>query len=89
MIGVAWAGIRFLKGFDIFSRNVEYQYAAYGQINGIKNLRRSPDEGASRSGSVTGLSDRPPAAIKSRAAVTIKLRYRIPTDSGQDFSATG
>ena len=24
MIGVAWAGIRFLKGFDIFSRNVEY-----------------------------------------------------------------
>ena len=28
MIGVAWAGIRFLKGFDIFSRNVEY-YAAY------------------------------------------------------------
>ena len=36
MIGVAWAGIRFLKGFDIFSRNVEY-YAAYDQINGVQN----------------------------------------------------
>ena len=32
MIGVAWAGIRFLKGFDIFSRNVEY-YAAYDPVS--------------------------------------------------------
>ena len=24
MICAAWAGIRFLKGFDIFGRNVEY-----------------------------------------------------------------
>ena len=28
MIGALWAGIRFLKGFDIFSRNAVY-YAAY------------------------------------------------------------
>ena len=33
MIIAAWAGIRFLKGFDIFSRNSVY-YAAYDQING-------------------------------------------------------
>ena len=32
MIIAAWAGIRFLKGFDIFSRNSVY-YAAYDQIN--------------------------------------------------------
>ena len=31
MIIAAWAGIRFLKGFDIFSRNSVY-YAAYDQI---------------------------------------------------------
>ena len=34
MIIAAWAGIRFLKGFDIFSRNSVY-YAAYDQINGV------------------------------------------------------
>ena len=35
MIIAAWAGIRFLKGFDIFSRNSVY-YAAYDQINGVQ-----------------------------------------------------
>ena len=29
MIGLAWAGIRFLSGFDIFGRNSDY-YAANG-----------------------------------------------------------
>lgn len=33
MIGALWAGIRFLKGFDIFSRNAVY-YAAYDQVDG-------------------------------------------------------
>ena len=36
MIGVAWAGIRFLKGFDIFGRNTVY-YAAYDQIGGVQS----------------------------------------------------
>ena len=40
MIGVAWAGIRFLKGFDIFSRNVEY-YAAYDQINAAADAAKA------------------------------------------------
>ena len=35
MIGAAWAGIRFLKGFDIFSRNAEY-YAVYDQVTGVQ-----------------------------------------------------
>ena len=35
MLIAAWAGIRFLKGFDIFSRNSVY-YAAYDQINGVQ-----------------------------------------------------
>ena len=36
MIGALWAGIRFLKGFDIFSRNAVY-YAAYDQVDGVQN----------------------------------------------------
>ena len=39
MIGALWAGIRFLKGFDIFSRNAVY-YAAYDQVDGVQKLRR-------------------------------------------------
>ena len=54
MIGVAWAGIRFLKGFDIFSRNVEY-YAAYDQINGVQNASPIMMKGV-KIGSVTRLS---------------------------------
>ena len=29
MIGALWAGIRFLKGFDIFSRNAVYYSALF------------------------------------------------------------
>ena len=54
MIGVAWAGIRLLKGFDIFSRNVEY-YAAYDQINGVQNASPIMMKGV-KIGSVTRLS---------------------------------
>ena len=40
MIVAAWAGIRFLKGFDIFGRNTVY-YAAYDQIGGVQSASRS------------------------------------------------
>ena len=35
MLAAAWAGIRFLKGFDLFSRNIEY-YARYDRIDGVQ-----------------------------------------------------
>ena len=44
MIGALWAGIRFLKGFDIFSRNAVY-YAAYDQVDSDPGR-----EGGSRDG---------------------------------------
>ena len=62
MIGVAWAGIRFLKGFDIFSRNVEY-YAAYDQINGVQNASPIMMKGV-KIGSVTRLSFDPARSDK-------------------------
>ena len=35
MLLLAWAGIRFLSGLDIFSRNTEY-VAVYDQVNGVR-----------------------------------------------------
>ena len=35
MLLCAWAGIRFLGGIDLFSRNRVY-YAAYDSINGVQ-----------------------------------------------------
>ena len=49
MIGALWAGIRFLKGFDIFSRNAVY-YAAYDQVDGVQNASPILIRGVSRDG---------------------------------------
>ena len=87
MIGVAWAGIRFLKGFDIFSRNVEY-YAAYDQINGVQNASPIMMKGV-KIGSVTGLSFDPARSDKVVLQFTIKRQYRIPTDSEAKIFSNG
>ena len=87
MIGVAWAGIRFLKGFDIFSRNVEY-YAAYDQINGVQNASPIMIKGV-KIGSVTRLSFDPARSDKVVLQFTIKRQYRIPTDSEAKIFSNG
>ena len=87
MIGVAWAGIRFLKGFDIFSRNVEY-YAAYDQINGVQNASPIMMKGV-KIGSVTRLSFAPARSDKVVLQFTIKRQYRIPSDSEAKIFSNG
>ena len=87
MIGVAWAGIRFLKGFDIFSRNVEY-YAAYDQINGVQTASPIMMKGV-KIGSVTRLSFDPARSDKVVLQFTIKRQYRIPTDSEAKIFSNG
>ena len=87
MIGVAWAGIRFLKGFDIFSRNVEY-YAAYDQINGVQNASPIMMKGV-KIGSVTRLSFDPARSDKVVLQFTIKRQYHIPTDSEAKIYSNG
>ena len=54
MIGALWAGIRFLKGFDIFSRNEVY-YAAYDQVDGVQNASPVLIRGV-KVGAVSGIS---------------------------------
>lgn len=87
MIGAAWAGIRFLKGFDIFSRNSEY-YAAYDQINGVQNASPIMMKGV-KIGSVTGLEFDPARSDKVVLRFTIKREYRIPSDSEAKIFSNG
>ena len=87
MIGAAWAGIRFLKGFDIFSRNVEY-YAAYDQINGVQSASPIMMKGV-KIGTVTGLSFDPARSDKVVLRFTIKRQYRIPSDSEAKIFSNG
>ncbi|WP_295938159.1 MlaD family protein [uncultured Alistipes sp.] len=87
MIGVAWGGFRFLKGFDIFSRNVEY-YAAYDQINGVQNASPIMMKGV-KIGSVTKLMFDPSQSDKVVLQFTINRKYHIPNDSEAKIFSNG
>ena len=87
MLGAAWAGIRFLSGFDIFSRNAEY-YAAYDQINGVQNASPVMMKGV-KIGSVTGIVFDPALSDKVLLQLTIKHQYRIPEDSEAKIFSNG
>lgn len=79
MIGCAWAGIRFLSGIDIFSRNSEY-YAAYDQISGVQTASPILMKGV-KVGTVTRIGFDPERSDKVVLQFTIKRQYRIPVDS--------
>ena len=87
MIIAAWAGIRFLKGFDIFSRNAVY-YAAYDQINGVQTASSIMMKGV-KIGTVTGISFDPRRSDHVVLQFTIKRQYSIPTDSEAKIYSDG
>lgn len=87
MIGAAWAGIRFLKGFDIFSVNSEY-YAAYDQINGVQSASPIMMHGV-KIGSVTGITFDPSKSDKVILHFTINNKYHIPVDSEAKIFSNG
>lgn len=87
MILAAWAGIRFLKGFDIFGRNTVY-YAAYDQVNGVQSASPVMMQGV-KIGTVTGISFDPQRSDKVVLRLTIKRQYRIPTDSEAKIVSNG
>ena len=87
MIGVAWGGIRFLKGFDILGGNTEY-YAAYDQINGVQSASPIMMKGV-KIGTVTGIAFDPAKGDKVVLRLTIKRQYRIPEDSEAKIVSNG
>lgn len=87
MIGAAWAGIRFLKGIDIFSSNIDY-YAAYDQINGVQSASPIMMKGV-KIGTVTGIEFNPSESQNVVLRFSIKRQYRIPTDSEAKIFSNG
>ena len=87
MLIAAWAGIRFLKGFDIFSRNSVY-YAAYDQINGVQTASPIMMKGV-KIGTVTGISFDPGRSDNVVLQLTVKRQYHIPTDSEAKIFSNG
>ena len=77
MILAAWAGIRFLSGIDIFSRNVEY-YAAYDQINGVQAASPIMMRGV-KIGTVTGIAFDPAKSDKVVLQLTAVRTASRPT----------
>ncbi|MBQ2728396.1 MAG: MCE family protein [Alistipes sp.] len=79
MILLAWAGIRFLSGLDVFSRNAEY-IAAYDQVNGVQEASAVMMKGV-KIGSVSRIELNPENRDKVLIYLTVRRSYRIPTDS--------
>lgn len=79
MILAAWAGVRFLKGFDIFGRNAVY-YAAYDQVGGVQSASPVLMQGV-KIGTVTGITLDPRRSDKVVLQLTVKRQYAIPEDS--------
>ena len=87
MIGAAWAGIRFLSGFDIFSRNAVY-YAAYEQVSGVQHASPILMKGV-KIGTVTDIAFDPSRSDKVVLQLTVQRRYRLPEDSEAKIFSNG
>lgn len=81
-----WAGIRFLKGLDIFSRNNTY-YAVYEQTSGLQPAAPIFIKGV-KVGTVTGIDFNDDSG-KVDVALGISRKYFIPQDSKAEIFSNG
>lgn len=79
MILVAWGGIRFLSGLDVFSRNADY-VAAYDQVSGVQKASAVMMKGV-KIGTVSAIEFDPSRSDKVFLHLTVRRSYRIPDDS--------
>ncbi|MFR9523952.1 MAG: MlaD family protein [Rikenellaceae bacterium] len=87
IICCSWAGIRFLSGFDVFGRNVNY-YASYDQIDGINTASPIMVQGV-KVGKVTDILLDPVNSDKVTIKLSVKRRYKIPADSKAEIYSPG
>ncbi|MFI3292423.1 MAG: MlaD family protein [Rikenellaceae bacterium] len=87
MICCAWAGVKFLSGIDIFSRNVEYK-AMYEQIGGIQSASAVMIKGV-KVGTITDIEFDPSNDKNVYLQLTIQRKYQIPVDSKAKISSNG
>ena len=79
MLLCAWAGIRFLSGIDLFSRNAVY-YAAYNKIDGVQTASPVFIKGV-KIGTVTAIHFDPSKSQDVVLELTVRRKYGIPADS--------
>ena len=82
-----WAGIRFLSGIDIFSRNVDY-YATYERVDGIGTASAVMINGV-KVGSVTEVIFDPSQSSNVTLKLSVKRGYEIPADSKAKIYSPG
>lgn len=74
-----WAGLRFLSGLDVFSRNKVY-YARYGQVDGVQTASPVVIRGV-KVGQVSAITLNPGDEKCVTLALTVQRKYTIPEDS--------
>ncbi|MDE7068944.1 MAG: MlaD family protein [Alistipes sp.] len=79
MIAALWAGIRFLQGLDIFSRNATY-YVAYDQVDGVQTASPVMIRGV-KVGSVTDIRFDPAVGDQVVLQLSVQRQYPIPVNS--------
>ena len=87
MILCTWAGIRFLSGIDIFSRNVDY-YAAYDQMSGMQEASPVVMRGV-KIGTVTEIIFDSTDSEQVLLRLTVKKQFDIPKDSEARMASSG
>ncbi len=87
MIGCLWAGIRFLSGIDIFSRNVTY-YASYDRVDGVQSASPVMLRGV-KVGTVTDITFDEETGERVMLELTVKRQVTIPRDSEAKIFTNG
>lgn len=74
-----WAGIRFLSGIDIFSRNIIY-YATYENVSGLQTAAPITIHGV-KVGTIESITFDPSKGSDVEVALAVKRQYRLPVDT--------
>ena len=79
ILALLYWGINFLKGRDLFNRNMTY-YAYYDNVSGIQMSSPIIEQGI-RVGAVTGIKFRPDLNNTVEVKFDVKSAYRVPDNS--------
>ena len=79
MLFSLWAGIRFLSGIDIFSRNIIY-YATYENVSGLQTAAPITIHGV-KVGTIESITFDPSKGSDVKVALSVKRQYRLPVDT--------
>lgn len=83
----SWAGIRFLSGLDVFSRNKVY-YAYYNSVNGVQIASPVMIRGV-KVGQVSAITLDPTKDSGVELALTVERKYTLPADSKAKIAGNG